>query len=82
MRSAVASAGVVATGACSSAAFFPALADASGDAGGVTTNVADHGNDLRIMYVHQFLAEAEDEITERIINGSYDQLIDYVHGRT
>lgn len=42
------------------------------------TNVADHGNNFRVMYVRPFLTAVGDDIPELILNGSYYQLMGYV----
>lgn len=65
----------------SSVPIVPAASGFGGDEGGGifrAGNVAGHGNYFRLMNVRQFLSEAADEITERIINKSYDKLIGYV----
>lgn len=39
-----------------------------------------HGNDFRLIYVCQFLAGFWDEISERVVQGSYEQLLWCIRG--
>lgn len=72
------------SGGSSSAVVAPAATGTGGEAGGIiraAENVSHHRNDFRLLYVPQFLTEAGNGITERILNGSYDQFIGYIRGR-